>query len=115
MFIHIERGLASRLPLFYSVHVNANNSEHQVDYAVNRLVREIEKQEQVRVGATLREFRKCRGIKLIDMARYLGISHSYLSNIENGRARLTSENLCKSADVLKIPQIALVNPTLYSK
>lgn len=63
--------------------------------------------ENVRVGATLRAFRKAHGLKLVEMAVALGISHAYLSNIEAGR-KAAPMDLCKhAAKVLRVPLAAI--------
>lgn len=62
-----------------------------------------------RVGATLRTTRELRGLKPDEMANRLGISRSYLANIEAGRKRLTPELLAKACSILVIPQIAILD------
>jgi len=77
--------------------------------STNRVPQQLDP-EQVRQGATLRAFREMRGLKVGELANALGISYAYLSNIEAGRKRLTKTLVARAADVLKVPQIALVNP-----
>jgi len=62
-----------------------------------------------RVGATLRTTRELRGLKPDQLANRLGISRSYLANIEAGRKKLTPELLAKACSVLDIPQIAILD------
>jgi transcriptional regulator with XRE-family HTH domain len=63
--------------------------------------------ENIRVGETLRALRKAHGLKLVEMAVALGISHAYLSNIEAGR-KAAPIPLCKqAAKVLRIPLAAI--------
>ena len=63
--------------------------------------------ENIRVGATIRALRKAHGLKLIEMAVALDISHAYLSNIEAGR-KAAPIALCKqAAKILRIPLAAI--------
>lgn len=68
--------------------------------------------ERVRVGATLRQIRELRGVKVGELANLLNISYAYLSNIEAGRKPLTDALAVKAADVLKIRPIVLARPDL---
>lgn len=65
-----------------------------------------------RVGATLRALRDARGATTAEMAALLGISYSYLSNIEAGRRPLTPALLVKVAHILAVPQLAILRPGL---
>lgn len=67
-------------------------------------------EERERVGATLKTFRELRGVKVSDMALEIGISRSYLANIEAGRKNLPPHILVKVCEFLNIPQIAVVSP-----
>ena len=63
--------------------------------------------ENIRVGETMRALRKAHGLKLIEMAVALGISHAYLSNIEAGR-KAAPIPLCKqAAKILRVPLAAI--------
>lgn len=63
--------------------------------------------ENVRVGQTLRAFRKASGLKLGEMAVALGISSAYMSNIEAGR-KAASLPLCRqAAKILRVPLAAI--------
>lgn len=63
--------------------------------------------EAVRVGATVKALRSAHGLKLGEMAVALGISHAYLSNIENGR-KAAPLPLCRQiATLLHIPLAAI--------
>ena len=63
--------------------------------------------ENVRVGETIRALRKAHGLKLIEMAVALDISHAYLSNIEAGR-KAAPIPLCRSAaKILRVPLAAI--------
>ena len=63
--------------------------------------------ENVRVGETLRALRKAHGLKLVEMAVALEISHAYLSNIEAGR-KAAPIDLCKqAAKILRVPLAAI--------
>ncbi|GAB3211257.1 helix-turn-helix domain-containing protein [Nocardia tengchongensis] len=64
-----------------------------------------------RVGGTLRALRELRGYRPEEFANHLGISRSYLVNIEAGRKKLTNVMLARAAETLKVPQIAIMRPT----
>lgn len=64
--------------------------------------------ERIRIGATVREFRQARGIRQEELAEALGISRSYLSNIEAGRKPLTKLLLAKFAAHLNVTQASIV-------
>jgi transcriptional regulator with XRE-family HTH domain len=68
--------------------------------------------ERQRVGATLKTFRRKSGWELGPFATELGISYSYLSNIEAGRKPLTDILLARAARLLDVEQIAIKRPTL---
>jgi transcriptional regulator with XRE-family HTH domain len=70
-----------------------------------------ELEERERVGATLRMARTTRGWDLGKFATELGISYSYLSNIEAGRKPLTDILLARAARILDVEQIAIKRPT----
>ncbi len=61
-------------------------------------------------GASLRAHRERRGYKLGPFATKLGISYSYLSNIEAGRKPLTDVLLARAATLLELDQIAIKIP-----
>lgn len=69
-----------------------------------------EERERQRVGATLRTHRQRRGFDLNQFSSKLGISYSYLSNIEAGRKPLTDILLARAADLLEVDQIAIKIP-----
>lgn len=64
--------------------------------------------DDVRVGATLRQLRELRGVKIDDLATRMGISRAYLANIEGGRKRLTPVLLARAASELGVPQISIM-------
>lgn len=66
--------------------------------------------ETIRVGSTIREFRELRGLKPDEMANKVGISRSYLANIEAGRKRLTPELAARVAALLMVRQISILRP-----
>lgn len=66
--------------------------------------------ERVRVGSTLRTLRETRGWGLGQLANEVGISYSYLSNIEAGRKPLTDKLLARVAKALEVEQIAIKRP-----
>jgi transcriptional regulator with XRE-family HTH domain len=61
----------------------------------------------VRVGATLRALREAHGLKLIEMAVAVGISHPYLSNIEAGRKAAPIPVCKKAAKLFRVPLAAI--------
>ena len=63
--------------------------------------------ENIRVGETIRALRKAHGLKLIEMAVALDISHAYLSNIEAGRKAAPIPLCQQAAKILRIPLAAI--------
>ena len=61
-----------------------------------------------RMGAPLREYRLINDVGVQELANKLGISYSYLANIEAGRKRLTPGLATKAAAFFKVPRIAFV-------
>lgn len=61
-----------------------------------------------RVGATLKTIRELRGFKPDEFASEIGISRSHLMNIEAGRKKLSEVLLARAANVLQVPQIAIM-------
>jgi transcriptional regulator with XRE-family HTH domain len=70
--------------------------------------------ERIRVGETLKALREARGIRLGEMASALGISYSYLANIEAGRKRLTPPLTARAAGLLGVRPAALVRPDHFA-
>lgn len=66
-----------------------------------------ESRDDERVGATLRQIRELRGLKVDELATRIGISRAYLANIEAGRKRLTPVLLARASHELLVPQIAI--------
>ena len=64
----------------------------------------------MRVGETLRTLRETRGFTPDELSREMGISRSYLSNIEGGRKRLSNTLLAKAATTLRVKQTAIMLP-----
>jgi transcriptional regulator with XRE-family HTH domain len=75
-----------------------------------KTITEAELKERVRVGATLRRIRTLRGWKPDEFANKIGISRSYLANIEAGRKPLTDIHLARCAQVLDCDQIDIKHP-----
>ena len=70
--------------------------------------------EAVRIGTAIREFRKARGLTLIELGAAVGRTHSYLSKVERGHSK-ASITLCYAiADALDIRRAALLSPALTS-
>lgn len=64
--------------------------------------------ERERIGATLKQVRNMRGYKPDQFASEVGISRSYLANIEAGRKPLTEVLLARMSNVLDVDQIVIV-------
>lgn len=65
--------------------------------------------EAVRVGATIKTLRDAHGLRLGEFAARLERSHSYISNIENGR-KLAPRPLCvRIAALLGVPLAAIIS------
>lgn len=62
---------------------------------------------QIRTGATIKALREKDGWTLGKFASALGVSHSYMSNIEAGRKRCTPALARSIADLLDIPLAAI--------
>ncbi len=77
-----------------------------------KIITETEQKERERVGATLRHFRRRDGWDLGPFATQLGISYSYLSNIEAGRKPLTDILLARAAKLLDCDPVAIKHPDL---
>ena len=60
------------------------------------------------MGQTLRSLREKSGFKADEFANEMGISRPYLSNIEAGRKPLTRVHLARAANLLDVPQVAIV-------
>ncbi|CAN5339107.1 hypothetical protein BH09ACT1_BH09ACT1_13310 [soil metagenome] len=60
--------------------------------------------EQLRklIGAQLRRFRLAEGIPMSEMARRVGLTRSFISQVESGKALPTVENLRLFADALGV-------------
>lgn len=63
--------------------------------------------ESRRTGATIKALREAYGWRLSKFAVAIGISHSYLANIEAGRRPITPELARKIADTLSVPLAAI--------
>lgn len=71
---------------------------------------ELQREERVRIGATLKTLRLLRGWRADDFANEIGISRPYLSNIEAGRKPITNPILANAAKALDVEQIAIARP-----
>lgn len=76
---------------------------------------EDERNERVRIGATIRALREARGYKPDEFASLVGISRPYLSNIEAGRKGVTRILVVKFARVLDVKQVAIVRPGYFGE
>lgn len=74
------------------------------------MTEEARSNEMKRVGATVRELRELRGVKIDELANAIDISRPYLANIEAGRKRLSAEHCSRIAAFLKVRQISILRP-----
>lgn len=65
------------------------------------------------IGEVLKRLRKIYGYKAVDVSEKLGISASYLSEIENGKKQPSLEHLKKYADLfgIKLSSLILLSET----
>ncbi len=65
------------------------------------------------IGDTLKRLRKIYGYRAIDLSEQLGISASYLSEIENGKKQPSLDHLRKYADLfgIKLSSLILLSET----
>lgn len=68
------------------------------------------REEDVRVGATIKALREARGLTQEQLARRARLSRPYLANVEVGRKRLSIRSAARVAEALAVPQIALIAP-----
>jgi len=62
------------------------------------------------LGTTIRAQRKRLGLNQAQLAKRIGLSRTYVSDIEHGRSNLTMLNLLRLAQVLKLPPSHLLQP-----
>jgi transcriptional regulator with XRE-family HTH domain len=74
-----------------------------------------EQPEYARQGATLRCIRELRGMTVDQLAAEMLISRPYLANIEAGRKKLSQRLVALAAEVLDVPQIALVREGYFDR
>lgn len=58
---------------------------------------------QVAVGVKVRELRKAKNLKALKLAQLAGISQAQLSKIENGKAKISIETICRLSETLDRP------------
>lgn len=61
-----------------------------------------------RIGATIRELRRSRGLTLVQLADRTGLSHPFLSQLERGHARPSMVSLERIALALDTSQVQLL-------
>lgn len=71
--------------------------------------------EEVRIGATLRSIRQIRGMTADQLANELLVSASHVRNIELGHKSASQVLLAKAAEVLDVPQVALVREGYFDR
>lgn len=76
---------------------------------------QVEPAERVRVGATVRSLRHARGLTGDQLAAAVGLSATYLYNIEAGRKPLPARHVRGFAHALGVAPAALVRPDLYGE
>lgn len=64
--------------------------------------------EDVRIGATIRQMRKMRGMTQEDLSRAALLSRPYVANVEAGRRRPSQKAVARLADALRVPQISII-------
>ena len=69
--------------------------------------------ERVRIGATIRQLREMRGFRPDDFATEIGISRSYLANIEAGRKPLTEILLARITRALDVRPVTVVREDYF--
>jgi len=67
------------------------------------------KSESAKLGENLKRIRTEKGITQGDIVRNLGVSRSFVSNIENGKTNPTLATLSKLAKALRVSIKDLVN------
>jgi transcriptional regulator with XRE-family HTH domain len=68
----------------------------------------IEKDLRIALGDNLRMYRKRRGYMQEELAKEIGISVPFLSDIENGKKWVSPATLAKIAEVIKIDAYMLL-------
>jgi len=66
------------------------------------------KSESEKLGKNLKRVRTKKSISQGDIARSLGVSRGFISNIENGKTNPTLETIARLAKVLQISIVELV-------
>lgn len=64
---------------------------------------------KMKLGQRIRSEREAQDISLRRFALMIGVGHTYLVDVENGRRNIGIENLCKIADGLGIKVSELTN------
>lgn len=59
------------------------------------------KAEAKRLGGNLKRIRTKKGISQVDIARLLGVSRGFISNIENGKTNPTLSTIARLATAIK--------------
>lgn len=57
---------------------------------------------KIKLGQRIRSEREAQDISLRRFALMIGVGHTYLVDVENGRRNIGIENLCKIADGLGV-------------
>lgn len=56
----------------------------------------------IKFGKKMREARESRGLSQKDIARLLGVSDAFISQVENGKKKMNTDNLIKISKVLDL-------------
>lgn len=64
---------------------------------------------KIKLGKRIRLEREAQGISLRRFALMVGLGHTYLVDVENGRRNIGIENICKIADGLGVKVSTLVD------
>ena len=65
----------------------------------------------VTIGTNIRRYRKAKNMTQKDLGRYIGISNTYLSDLEVGRTNPSIKTLKRIAKALEISYINLLQDT----
>lgn len=57
---------------------------------------------KAKLGKRIAELRKSQGLSQDKLCMMIGLGHTYLVDVENGRRNIGFENLCKIADGLGV-------------
>lgn len=62
------------------------------------------------LGATIRQYRKQRGLSQQALAQTIGLSRIYVGEVERGRRNISIKAILHIATALEVPLLALLTP-----